>query len=354
MVKPIEITPLYHSKPFWHHNSHEVVLASSLKLLRNLNKFQFVTKADEKARRQLLKFISSALLEHKKLTKPQLFSAEATSGECKELLVERYLFTEGINQAYSGEAFVLDQSGMFLGIINLVEHLQLQLIDQGDRIDDLLQKLASIESNLSESLDFAYHNRFGFLTAVPYHCGTGLIASMILHLPALIHQKQLDNILKKHHQEEVQAFGLGDEKIFTADLVILQNKPTIGVSEEKIVSSLQSLSQRLCVAEISSRKALQLQPDEQILDKISRSFGLARHSYKIDTAEAMEAMSLIKLGAHLGLVTGLNTTTATKLLFDVQRAHLKIATYKDEDSQDLSHARALFLHKQLSNVQLSF
>lgn len=337
-------------KPIWHDMDDEIVLASSVRLLRNLNRFKFASKLDEQARAQVLKFISSALTNHPKLQSPTIISAEQMTGDDKEFLLERFLFLEGLNQASSGEAFAVTQNGRFLAILNLCEHLQLMQIAPGERIDKLLVELVSLETHLSGQLDFAYSNRFGFLTAEPSHCGTGLIANVLLHLPTLVQSGKIEEVTSALHEDNVIISGL-DQQGFVADMVLLRNRHTIGISEEKIIANLQSIASRLSIAEMSQRKKLQHDTNHEIMDRVARAYGLVKHSYMLDTREAMQAISLLKLGSLMGWLQGLSTKSANQWLFDIQRAHLR-GEQKEGASTSLNHERALLLHKMLTSCNL--
>lgn len=336
---------------FWDQIHQPHILACGLRLCRNLERFAFIPKLEAPSRAQILKFIFAALKENSALESIVTLEARQASGEDKELLLERFPFLEGINQAFHDETFVLDPSGKLLAIINLKEHLELHIVSAGEQFDALLTRLIEIESHLGRSLEFAFHQRFGFLTADPRHCGTGLLANAILHLPALIQTGQLALILKEHQPENIRVSGIQSEG-FAADLVILQNKQTIGFSEEKIVSELQSLVSRLVIAESSACRHLQDSPNIELMDKVSRAFGLLKHSYLLDTIESMQALSLIKLGLMLNWVQGISLSHIHQLLMGSQRLYMKWQRHL-EPEQNLNHERAISLHQAMSEGNLT-
>lgn len=341
---------LMQTPPFWSQLSQPHVMACGLRLTRNLQRFNFVPKLEEHARSQIFKFISSALKENPALNDVCILQAKQASGEDKELLLERFPFLDGINQACQDEAFVLDSSGSFTALINFKEHLELQMTAPGEKLDELLARLVEIESYLGRSLEFAFHQRFGFLSSDPRYCGTGLLASVIVHLPALIQTGQFDALVKEHADENIRIVGIQAEG-FPADLVLLQNQQAIGLSEEKIVSSLQSLVSRLVIAESSLCRQIQEKPDISLMDKVSRAFGLLRHSYLLDTIESMQALSLVKLGILLGWVHGISLEQVHHLFIGSQRLHMK---WRHRDiGQNMNHERAVSLHEAISTAHLT-
>lgn len=348
----LKIKTLEQIPPFWDKIEGEIVLSSSVRLLRNLNHFPFTPKLNSQSRKKLMSFISRALLSHPLLDHPSLVQGDQLIGDDKELLLERFLFLEGVNQISGGEAFVFDQTGRFLAIINLIEHLQLQLVGPNETIDTLASKLIEIESTLGNQLDFAYNQRFGFLTADPKRCGTAMIATMLLHLPALVETEAIDETLLSLGEHEIRIKGITEES-FVADLIILENRTTIGLSEEKIIALLQSMASRLQIAEMSQRKRLQEGYKQDIvIDKVARAFGLANHGYMLDTREAMQTLSRLKLGHIMGWIKGLDVPLLHRSLFSIQRSHLRHLKGPDITQGSLEHMRALVVHDIIKSCEL--
>jgi protein arginine kinase len=346
-----EFSSLLKTAPFWNEVTQPNTIACGIRLMRNLQHFAFVSKLEPQAKAQILKFIASALKECPILHSIKLIEAKEASGEDKELLIERFPFLEGINQANQNEVFAFDSTGRFLALINLKEHLELHFVAPGEKLDELLTKAAEIESCLGKSLEFAFHQRFGFLSADPRQCGTALVANVILHLPALIQTGTFETLIKQHLQGNILINGIQPIG-FSADLVLLQNNQTIGFTEETIISELQSLVSRLVVAESSLCRKLQETPDPQLMDKVSRAFGLLRHSYLLDTIESMQALSLVKLGIELHWIEGISFDQIHQLLMGSQRLHLKMQTTLDIE-QNINHERATCLHEAMSSGHLT-
>lgn len=344
-----EISFLLNTPAFWNQTSQPHVIVCGLRIIRNLKRFSFIPKLEAQSRAQILRFITTALQECPHIHVAGVLESHRAGGEDKELLTQRFPFLEGINQARNDETFVLDQTGRFLALINLREHLELHLVAPGENLDQLLTKICEIESYLGQSLEFAFHQRFGFLSSDPRKCGTGLFANAILHLPALVQTGKLEILLKEKKYENILVHGI-DSQSFTADFILVQNKQILGLSEEAIVQDIQSFVSRLVVAESSLSRTLQETPDPELLDKVSRAFGLLKHSYLLDTVESMKALSLIKLGLVLGWIKGISFEEIHHLLLGSKRLYLR-ADAADLES-DLNHKRATRLHEAMSSSQL--
>ncbi len=341
----------------WVNNANNIWIASTLNLIRNLEKFNFPGKLAEDKRRQIISLLSRDFLSCGQLNSPQLINAQDMQSIDKEFLVEHFLSNQGFHQASNGEAFVLDKSGEFLGVINLHDHLSLQIVDTREELETTWEKLIKIETHLMQSANFAFSPKFGFLTSDPYQCGTGLVAFIFLHLPALIYTESLTEVVAKNKEEGIEQTGLqGDPAELVGDIVAFHNLYTLGLTEENILTSLRTLATKLILEEQSVRNHLQQDHGSEVIDikdKVSRAYGILLHSYQIEAVEALQALSLLKLGFDLNWIQGSSQEVLNHLLFSCRRAHLLCHFSKDKISQEeLPHKRAEFIHKALKGIEL--
>lgn len=339
----------------WEEENNPIWLASSFILHRNLTQYPFPPKLNEKTQaNQVLEKLKETLLRCPELKEPLFLKGEECSALDKEFLFEHFLRLEAFPQAPLEQGFLIDKGGCFLGLCNMSDHLQLQLLDCRGEWEMTWNALLKIETALAAAFDYAYSPRFGYLTADIGHCGTGLEVLLYLHLPALIHKGQLEEILQKQKEEDVLAIGMeGALDQAVGDFVILRNRYNLGVSEEAILRSLQTTAMKIIGEEKTLRTHLKETSDLQIKDLISRAYGLLFHSYQLQTRETLEALSHIKLGLYLGWVTGTTDKKINQAFFACRRAHL-IYALKEESSdyQELPRKRAEFLQKELQGMQL--
>lgn len=348
--------PLICNENPWTNNANSIWLGSTITLNRNLEKFLFPGKLSTDKRKQVISLISRELLASEPLHHPQLFFAEEMLPIEKEFLVEHFLSNQGFHQAYAGEAFVLDETGEFLAALNLRNHLLLQWTDPREELENSWDRLVKIELKLNQSLNFAFSPKFGFLTADPMQCGTGLNVTVFLHLPALLHSGQFEDIVKKNKDDGVHQTGLqGDPNEVVGDIVVFQNSHTLGVTEENILACLRTLATKLVAEEKSCRRQIKQEKEStlaDVKDKVSRAYAVLLHSYQIEAIEALQALSWLKLGEDLGWMKGASQSLLNKLLFSCRRAHL-LCLYAHKISQEeLPHKRAEFIHKALQGVEL--
>lgn len=348
--------PLLCNQNPWNGNENNIWLGSTVTLMRNLEKFKFPGKLASDKRKQIIALINRDLLGSDQLKGPKLIKAEEMSPVAKEFLVEHFMTSESFHQAQAGEAFVLDETGEFLAVLNLRDHLMLQWIDTREELEATWERLFKIETDLTKSVNFAFSSKFGFLTSDPTQCGTGLIVHIFLHLPGLIYTDRLEEILQTNKDEGIEQTGLqGDPNEIIGDVVAFHNSYTLGVTEENILSSLRTLATKLMMEEKSARTFLKQEHDAEISDlkdKVSRAFAILLHSYQIEAIEALQALSLVKLGLELGWLNGVSQRTLNEMFFSIRRAHLLCRQDQKIAQEDLPHKRAEFIHQALKGITL--
>lgn len=349
-------TPLLCNDNPWNSNSNDIWFGSTLTLNRNLEKFNFPEKLSLEKGKQIVPLLSQIILSNDQLKKPQLIQSENMASLEKEFLVEHFLSDQGFQQAHGGEAFILDLTGEFLAVINFKDHLQLHWIDPREDLENVLEKLIKIELEINKSLNFAFSPKFGFLTSDSSRCGTALSVNIFLHLPVLIYLNRLNDIFVKNKDDGIGWTGLqGDPHEIIGDIVAIHNSYTLGVTEENIITSLRTLATKLVAEEKSLRQQLKNENEVNLSllkDKVSRAYGILLHSYQIEAVEALQSLSLLKMGFDLGWVKGTSQMIMNQLFFACRRAHL-ICHFDEKISQEaLPHKRAEFIHKALHGLEL--
>lgn len=347
------IGPLVSKSP-WIDNDNMIWLASTATLNRNIEKFKFPNKLDNERRKQMIQQLNKEIVGLTEIKKPQLLKAEELNSIDKEYLTEHYFQTENYQQSVQGEGFIIDETGNFFASLNIGDHVRLHYLDCKEEMEQSWAHLMKIETALGKSVSYAYSSRFGFLTSDPTECGTAFIVNAFIQVPALIHTGKLDDFLEKNNDESVICLGMqGTEDDFIGDIINLRNNFTLGVNEEGILGSVRSYANRLVEEEKNAREIIRNQESAQIKDKVSRAFAVLIHSYQIEAIEALNAISLLKLGVDFGWVTGINVSKLNNLFFNCRRAHL-LTNFKEKITQDeIPHKRAEFIHKYLKDVKLT-
>lgn len=337
----------------WINNENNIWLASTLEVYRNIEKYLFPEKLDTERQKQVINLVNPEILNLNADKKPVLILAEEVNPLAKQFLVEHFLSIQSFQNTHVGEAFVIDQTGQFLACINIQDHIRLKIIDCHGELENKWNELLMVESSIGKAIPYAFSSKFGFLTSDPSFTGTGLLATVFLQLSALIQLNKLDEILEKHTDELILITGIqGNPKEFIGDVLAIRNNQTLGVSEEMIISSIRALTTKLLTEENRARNEIRTSQNAHIKDLVSRAYAILIHSYQIDSIEALNAISLIKLGIELGWISGLTFLELNRLFFNCRRSHL-LSNFGEIIPQDeLPHKRAEFIHEAFKNSEL--
>ena len=348
---------IFQSKP-WCENSNLIWLASTVKLARNIEKFKFPAKLELSRKQMLITLMEKIILSKEvissaKLVHPQLIKAEEINAFEKEFLVEHFLSNQSYNESSNGESFILDETGECLISLNINDHLSLQFLDCRSEIEETWNRLINLEIALGKQLLFAFSKRFGFLTADPNTCGTALKVSIYLQLTGLIHSGKIDAVLEKLADESLVISGMqGDPNEIIGDVIMVENNYTLGFTEENIISTLRNFTTKILIEERKARSELIKSNNDDFKDKISRAYGILIHSYQIEAIEALNALSLLKIGCEAGWISGIDNRALNELFFNCRRAHLLYQYKESVVQEEIPHKRAERIHKALKDVKL--
>lgn len=343
---------LYQNKP-WANNNNNIWLASTINLHRNVDKFPFPSKLDKGKRSQIISLLGKILLQSKNLKKPVLIKTEDIGPIEKEYLVEHFLSSQSFQQAHSGEAFILDESGTFLTTLNINNHIQFELIDCRGELETAWNHMVKIETELGQSINYSFSQKFGFLTSDTTLCGTGFTLKIFMQPSALIHTGLLNETLDRNKMNGITFTGMqGNPNEIIGDIYTVMNDHSLGLTEENIISTLRLFITKLLVEENTLRSHLRKEENAEVMDKVSRAYGVLSHSYQIETVEALDALSLLKLGADLEWLDGITPQELNRLFFDCRRAHLLTKFDNEINQEEIPHKRAEFIHKALKKAKL--
>ncbi len=304
-------------------------------------------------RKQMISLVSKELMAMPEVKRPELFKAEEISAMDKEFLEEHYFAAENYQQTSQGEAFIIDETGQFFTTLNIKDHIRLHYIECKGELESAWNRLLKIETGLGKTIAYSFNSRFGFLTADPMECGTALVVNAYVQLPALIHTDVLTDFLQKNSDEAITYSDyLGNGQDYVGDIVNIRNNYTLGVNEETILAGVRSYTSKLVAEEKRVRNTIRETDNPGMKDKVSRAFAILIHSYQIEAIEAMNAISLLKLGVDFEWVKGITISKLNNLFFNCRKAHL-ISNYdKKVPSEDIAHRRAEFIHSFLKDVKL--
>jgi protein arginine kinase len=249
-----------------------------------------------------------------------------------------------------GSGVVLSARDPLSIMINEEDHLRLQSLLSGLRLRDGWGLVDRMDEELGQELPLAYHPEFGFLTSCPTNVGTGLRASVLMHLPGLVLTKEIGQVLQGLNQVGLTFRGLyGEGSEVVGNFFQVSNQTTLGKSEEDLVDHLDRIIHQVIQYEKQARQVLMKEAPAETEDKIWRAYGLLRFARSLSFEEMINLLSGVRLGAGLKLLPGLRVYTVNKIMIYSQKAHLEQAAGRDLPPPERDAHRASFVRKILAS-----
>ncbi|MEO5715270.1 MAG: protein arginine kinase [Luteolibacter sp.] len=327
---------------------HGAVLTSRIRLARNLRRQPFPgwAKRDQRAAAlDLMRPAVEALPAMKGAFSHEL--GDLTSVQ-KQVLVERHLISREHAARGDGSAAVIERRQTFSLMLNEEDHLRMQAIRPGLQLTAAFNALSELDTELESSLEFAFDPTLGYLTTCPTNLGTGLRASAMLHLPGLVLSDQIGQVLQAVNKIGLAVRGLyGEGTESLGNLYQISNQSTLGESEETIIRRLERVISQVSNHEQNAREKLLEDDPEMVADKIGRAYGVLRHAHIIDSKEALNHLSLLRLGGTLGFFPAETVMLCDSLLMDIQPAHLQLHSGRKLSPEERDAIRAEIVRSRL-------
>jgi protein arginine kinase len=330
----------------------DIVLSTRIRLARNVEGYAFTARARDGERLRVLSQVREAVGSIRELTEAVLYRLDELSPTDRALLHERHLVSKelaGLDAQHplrSGAAVFLSDG---LGVmVNEEDHLRLQALRSGFALEEAFAAIDRLDRDLGARVPFSFHAEFGFLTACPTNVGTGMRASVLIHLPGLVHTKEMGRVLAGLQQMGLTYRGLyGEGSEVVGNYFQISNQTTLGRSEEELLDQLLRVVGHVIEREEEARRVLLRDAGYIIEDKLWRAYGTLRYARSLTFDEAMNYLSGVRLAVGLKLVTGLSVYTLNKLLIFSQAAHLAYAEGRPLTESETNLARARYVRKAL-------
>ena len=304
----------------------DIVLSSRIRLARNLEQYTFPILTHWNDGESVLNTRKTHVAKHTndELAKLELLLMEEMKPIQKQVLVEKHLISPHLANDTSFGAVLLSEDESVRIMINEEDHIRIQHLASGLRLKDVLERSNVIDDMLEDSLDFAFDEKRGYLTSCPTNVGTGMRASVMMHLPALVLSQQLNRIVPAINQLGLVVRGIyGEGSEALGNLFQISNQTTLGKSELDIVEELQSVVTQLIERERQAREMLMQHSKIQLENRVYRSFGVLQNSRIIDSKEATNCISDVRLGIDLKLITGISQPVLNELMILTQPGFLQ-------------------------------
>ncbi|MEI3037790.1 MAG: protein arginine kinase [Victivallales bacterium] len=326
----------------------DIAISTRIRLARNFSETPFPIAGNQDALLQVRELAGQAILNSEALVDPMEFELPALSDTEKRLLLERRLISRDMLNPNPASVLLADRDESLAVMINEEDHLRIQALSPGFQLESVWQRINQFDDVLASRIPYAFDPRLGFLTSCPSNLGTGMRASVMLHLPGLVMAGQIAAVkqaLGKLGLAVRGFYGEGSENF--GNLFQISNQSTLGESEPQILERISSIVKQIIIHEKQSRQVLLDQKQSFLLNQVGRAYGILRHGYMISSEEALNSLSALRLGVDMKMFSSVDIHTVNELFLNVQPSHLQIAEHKELSQEERDTARATLIRETL-------
>ncbi|HOO78219.1 MAG TPA: protein arginine kinase [bacterium] len=326
---------------------NDIAFSSRLRLARNLRGERFPQRASDEARRQVFARVVEAVKSCPALGNTVVIRMEEITKQERQLLVERRLISPALSSRYQG-GVVIGEKELVSVIVNEEDHLRIQVLLPGFDLGNCWKVIDLVEGELSACLDFEFSPDLGYLTACPSNVGTGMRASVMLHLPGLTMSDELSRVLRAADKLGITVRGMyGEGSGAVGHLFQFSNQSTLGCSEERIISDLERIVGKIIAHERAVRQKMLGENRLFLEDRVFRSLGVLSHARLLNSEESLNLLSGLRLGRELGMLPELPTETVNDLFIVTQPAHLQALAGRDLEPPARDSYRASLVRSRI-------
>lgn len=332
----------------WYNDLNDgIILSTRIRLARNLDKTPFpaILKKDEKEK--ITETLSDSIMKsNSTLSKDfKLYNLNEMSPVEKTAMAEEHLIS--LEMIKSNDGAVLVNTDKTMSIMLMEEdHIRLQIIKGGYCLDEAFDLADKVDNVMEESLTYAFDEKFGYLTACPTNVGTGLRASVMMHLPALVMTGNITRVLQSFSGVGIAVRGLyGEGTDAEGALYQISNSVTLGLSETEIIEKLKTVVERISEMEKQAREYLMKNRADDLKDKLMRSYGILKYAVKITSKEAKTMLSEVMLAQNMGIIECDGQMTPLELI--VRTAPSVISGEESLTPDERDKKRAEFIKENL-------
>jgi protein arginine kinase len=310
----------------WLAPGHEtgIVISSRIRLARNIKNAAFPGWAGEDECDQVWKRLRPSLEALKSLQPPLSVGMDELDELGRQILFERHLISREHAEKGRGSGLILRRDEGLSIMVNEEDHLRLQAMKPGLDLKGIWAAINAMDSEVEEGVDYAFSARLGYLTACPTNVGTGLRASVMLHLPGLVLMNEMNPVIKGMGKIGLAVRGLwGEGTEAIGNMFQISNQKTLGEKEEDVINNLEQIVLEIIEHERNARTRLVEKRETVVKDHVGRAYGILANAHILTSKEALDLLSGLRLGVDLGIFSTVARGTIDELLLLTQPGHLQ-------------------------------
>jgi len=326
----------------------DIVISSRIRLARNLESFPFPHWANKEQQEGIVRIIEKARNDIGYLKEAVYFKLEELDNIDRQFLVERHLMSIEHSQKVESKGILFDKEEVLSIMINEEDHLRMQVMQSGFNLFEAWNIVNRIDDSLAKELDYAFLSDWGYLTACPTNTGTAMRGSVMLHLPGLVMTGQINRVLAAIAKLSFTTRGLyGEGTQASGNFFQISNQVSLGHSEGEIIENINSLIRQIIDQENQSREAMLSGKRPMLEDRVNRSLGILKSARIISSQEAIELLSMVRLGIDIGIIKDIDRRSVNELFIMTQPAHLQKLENKKLSSQERDVKRANLIRSRI-------
>ena len=329
----------------------DVVMTSRVRLARNLRGYPFPGWSQEKQRTEMLGIVRPTVESLPEMKDGYSEDYSTLSKIKKQVLVERHIISREHAARSNGCAVVVDRRQNLSIMINEEDHFRMQGIRPGLALRSAFDLVDKVDSELESQLPYAFDSRLGYLTACPTNLGTGMRASVMMHLPALVLTEQVGQVMKAVNKIGLAVRGLyGEGTEALGNLFQISNQHTLGEKEAEIIQQIERVIESVVRSEQNARIKLREDHHTMLHDQVGRAYAILKHAHILNSKEALNLLSMLRLGADLDIIQDCDRSIIDLLLLEIQPAHLQLRAQRELSPEERDQMRAEITRSRLHSV----
>jgi protein arginine kinase len=326
----------------------DIVISSRIRLARNLAAFPFTNRASTHQKGEIEALLRDRIAKLEPGLKLDYVHLPSVPALDRQFLVERQLISRELAGAEGPRGVAIGPRETVSIMVNEEDHLRLQVMRSGFALDEAWQDIDKADDQLEQRVSYAFSDEFGYLTACPTNVGTGMRASVMLHLPALVLTRQVEKVFRALQKINLAVRGLyGEGSRASGDFYQISNQVTLGKGEATILNEIREVIPQIIAYERQARQTLLKETKQALQDRVSRAYGTLCSATMMTSEETMDLLSSVRLGVNLGLLEDITIPTVNELFIHTQPAHLQKLMGATLDGEERNAARARYLRTRL-------
>jgi len=328
----------------WYKNigpKNQMIISTRVRLARNISGYPFASKLATEDAEKLINLVWDALAPiAKDFT---LHKIHKISPLKQQALIEKHLISPDLTGSNFPRAAIINKDETISIMVNEEDHIRIQCLSSGFAPDAVWETANKIDDLLGETLEYAFHEKYGYLTSCPTNTGTGLRISAMVHLPAIAVSGRISGLLSQAAKSGMTVRGLyGEGSDAQGNFYQISNQITLGFSEEELIERFNKVVSSVCEVENSLRKQLEKDIPPKLIDRIMRSYGAMRYAYMMSGKEMLNLLSDVRLGIYLGILNPIPFEKLTSLMVITMPANIVgSANTMNAQERDIKRAKII-------------